>query len=132
MGSPAMPLPPLKPEASVGLSGIGTRCRQRRRPNQLRHQKRLSAILKTQNYQSQFEKNRTKRIFLLTLLGPPFRGGPMTGDIKHLQIQANGISLHVAVSGPPDAPPILCLHGYPEGWLLWRSTMRELSEYRVC
>ncbi len=55
----------------------------------------------------------------------------MIGDIEHLQIQANGITLHVAVSGPPDAPPLLCLHGFPEGWLLWRATMRELSEYRV-
>ena len=55
----------------------------------------------------------------------------MTGDIEHLRVQANGITFHVAVSGPPDAPPILCLHGFPEGWLLWRATMRELSEFRV-
>jgi epoxide hydrolase 4 len=55
----------------------------------------------------------------------------MTAGIEHLQLQANGITFHVAVSGPPAAPPLLCLHGFPEGWLLWRSTMLELGEFRV-
>jgi hypothetical protein len=55
----------------------------------------------------------------------------MTTSIEHRSVQANGITFHVAVSGREDAPPILCLHGFPEGWMSWRRTMEELSEARV-
>lgn len=50
---------------------------------------------------------------------------------EHLRITANGIRFHVAVAGPRDAPPILFLHGFPEGWMSWRATMEELREFRV-
>jgi pimeloyl-ACP methyl ester carboxylesterase len=55
----------------------------------------------------------------------------MASEIEHLQIAANGIRFHVAAAGSKDAPPILFLHGFPEGWLSWREVMEELSEYRV-
>jgi pimeloyl-ACP methyl ester carboxylesterase len=50
---------------------------------------------------------------------------------EHLRIAANGIHFHVAVAGPKDAPPILFLHGFPEGWMSWRAVMEELCEFRV-
>jgi epoxide hydrolase 4 len=55
----------------------------------------------------------------------------MSNRIEHLRIAANGIHFHVAVAGPPEALPILFLHGFPEGWMSWRPVMEALSEYRV-
>jgi epoxide hydrolase 4 len=55
----------------------------------------------------------------------------MQGEIEHLRITANGIHFHVAVAGPKEAPPILFLHGFPEGWMSWRAVIEILSEYRV-
>ena len=52
-------------------------------------------------------------------------------EFEHLRICANGIRFHVAVTGPKDAPPILFLHGFPEGWISWRVVMQEMDEYRV-
>jgi pimeloyl-ACP methyl ester carboxylesterase len=55
----------------------------------------------------------------------------MTTSIEHLRIPANGIHFHVATAGDKDAPPILFLHGFPEGWMSWRDVMGILSEYRM-
>ena len=44
----------------------------------------------------------------------------MTTTIEHREVRANGINFHVAVSGRPEGPPVLCLHGFPEGWMSWR------------
>ena len=51
--------------------------------------------------------------------------------IEHRSVEANGITFHVASSGPEDAPAILCLHGFPEGWMVWRAVMEQLPEARV-
>nr|WP_252263460.1 alpha/beta hydrolase [Paracidobacterium acidisoli] len=51
--------------------------------------------------------------------------------IEHRQVAANGITFHVAVSGPQSAPQILCLHGYPEGWMSWRHVMELMPECRI-
>lgn len=51
--------------------------------------------------------------------------------IEHRQIEANGITFHVAVSGREDALPILCLHGFPEGWMSWRHIMDLLPDCRI-
>ena len=53
------------------------------------------------------------------------------GTIEHMHVEANGVRFHVAVSGPPDAPALLCLHGFPEGWMSWRAIMGELDGVRV-
>jgi pimeloyl-ACP methyl ester carboxylesterase len=43
-----------------------------------------------------------------------------------------GVRVHVASSGPADAPPLLALHGFPQHWWAWREVMRELDgEFRV-
>jgi epoxide hydrolase 4 len=55
----------------------------------------------------------------------------MTAAIVHRQIEANGITFHVAISGPEHAVPILCLHGFPEGWMSWRHLMQLLPESRI-
>ena len=37
-----------------------------------------------------------------------------------------------AETGPADAPPVLCLHGWPQHWLIWRGVWPALAgEYRV-
>ncbi len=55
----------------------------------------------------------------------------MTTSVEHEHVRANGITFHVAASGPRDAPPVLCLHGFPEGWMSWRPVMAALPEARV-
>ena len=55
----------------------------------------------------------------------------MSCQIEQIRIAANGIHFNVAVAGPRDAPSILFLHGFPEGWMSWRAVMESLSEYRV-
>ena len=50
--------------------------------------------------------------------------------IEHRRISANGIDFHVAVAGPADAPAVLCLHGFPEGWMSWRPVMQRLPSVR--
>ena len=43
-----------------------------------------------------------------------------------------GVRVHVAETGPQDAPPVLCLHGWPQHWLIWRGVWPALAgEYRV-
>jgi pimeloyl-ACP methyl ester carboxylesterase len=53
------------------------------------------------------------------------------GAIEHRHVHANGITFHVAVSGPIDGPSVLCLHGFPEGWMSWRQVMGDLDYARV-
>ena len=55
----------------------------------------------------------------------------MTANIEHLRVGANGITFHVAVAGGKDAPPVLGLHGFPEGWMSWRPVMELLAEARM-
>ena len=38
-----------------------------------------------------------------------------------------GVRLHVAEAGDPEAPPVLCLHGWPQHWLIWRRVIAELA-----
>lgn len=52
-------------------------------------------------------------------------------DIAHKQVQANGISLHVAEAGA--GPLVLLCHGFPELWYSWRHQIDALAAagYRV-
>jgi pimeloyl-ACP methyl ester carboxylesterase len=47
--------------------------------------------------------------------------------IEHRLVLANDTTFHVATAGPGAGPPVLCLHGFPEGWMSWRPVMRELG-----
>lgn len=45
---------------------------------------------------------------------------------------STGLRMHVAESGPPDAPAVLLLHGFPQSWWEWRKVIAPLAEhYRV-
>lgn len=46
-------------------------------------------------------------------------------EIAHRQIDANGISMHVAEAGA--GTPVLFCHGFPELWYSWRHQMRALA-----
>jgi pimeloyl-ACP methyl ester carboxylesterase len=56
---------------------------------------------------------------------------PPEPQIEHRAVAANGINFHVAVAGPTDAPPVFCLHGFPEGWMSWRPLMQALPSVRI-
>jgi pimeloyl-ACP methyl ester carboxylesterase len=43
-----------------------------------------------------------------------------------------GVRAHVACAGPPDAPPVVALHGFPQHWYCWRRVIEALGgEYRI-
>ena len=43
-----------------------------------------------------------------------------------------GVRVHLATAGPPGAPPVLALHGWPQHWWSWRFVIEELAgEYRL-
>ena len=43
-----------------------------------------------------------------------------------------GVRVHVAETGPESAPAVLCLHGWPQHFLIWRGVWPQLAdEYRV-
>ena len=42
-----------------------------------------------------------------------------------------GVRVHLAAAGPPDAPVVLCLHGWPQHWWSWREVIGELPDLRV-
>ena len=56
----------------------------------------------------------------------------MPNTLSHKRICVNGTELHVAISKPPQAkskgPDVLCIHGFPEGWMGWRPLMREMPD----
>ena len=57
---------------------------------------------------------------------------PIVEGVDHRFVDANGIRIHVAESGSPDAPPVLLLHGWPQHWFMWREVMASLGdEYRL-
>lgn len=54
-------------------------------------------------------------------------------DIEHTTVHVNGLRLHVAQAGPPDGPPVILLHGFPEFWGGWLKQIPALAAagYRV-
>jgi pimeloyl-ACP methyl ester carboxylesterase len=57
---------------------------------------------------------------------------PQVEGIEHRDVTVRGIRLHVAEGGPPDAPPVLLLHGWPQHWWMWREILVELArDHRV-
>ncbi|MFJ9695623.1 alpha/beta fold hydrolase [Kitasatospora sp. NPDC101183] len=55
----------------------------------------------------------------------------MYEDIKHSEVEVNGVRLHLAEQG--EGPLVLLLHGFPESWYSWRHQFAPLAEagYRV-
>lgn len=50
-------------------------------------------------------------------------------EIRHRQIETNGISMHLAEAGDPDPdkPPVILCHGFPELWYSWRHQLPVLA-----
>jgi pimeloyl-ACP methyl ester carboxylesterase len=47
-------------------------------------------------------------------------------------VSAGGLRVHLAEAGPPDAEPVLLLHGWPQHWYEWRHLVAPLSQrYRL-
>lgn len=56
----------------------------------------------------------------------------MTVELEHMRVVANGLSMNVVAAGPRDAPAMVLLHGFPEGWMSWRHVMTRLADrFRV-
>jgi pimeloyl-ACP methyl ester carboxylesterase len=59
------------------------------------------------------------------------RPGELFG-VRHDYLDAGGLRTHVALAGPPDAPPVMLVHGWPQHWWAWRHVIPVLAErYRV-
>ena len=58
---------------------------------------------------------------------------PEVAGVEHSHHDlATGVRVHLAAAGPADAPPVLCLHGWPQHWWSWRHVIDELAgEYRL-
>src|ERR1700722_10443771 len=41
-------------------------------------------------------------------------------QLRHEQVTVDGTSIHAVTAGPPGAPVLLLLHGWPESWATWR------------
>jgi pimeloyl-ACP methyl ester carboxylesterase len=52
--------------------------------------------------------------------------------LNHRNVKVAGISLHVVEAGPPDAPTVLFLHGWPECWVAFKQIMPALGERAHC
>ena len=65
---------------------------------------------------------------------PPVGAFPMphVDGVEHRYLDVDGVRLHLAEAGDPDAEPLLLLHGWPQHWWTWRALIPPLAErYRV-
>jgi pimeloyl-ACP methyl ester carboxylesterase len=52
----------------------------------------------------------------------------MRSPIAFSHRSTNGVSLHVADTGPPEGPLVVLLHGFPEFWYGWRHQIEPLAD----
>src|SRR3954452_6695849 len=55
---------------------------------------------------------------------------PDVRGVTHEWIDAGGLRMHVALAGPENAPPVVCVHGWPQNWWAWRHLIPALSVNR--
>jgi pimeloyl-ACP methyl ester carboxylesterase len=48
--------------------------------------------------------------------------------IRHRSVSTNGITMHLAESGPDDGRTVVLCHGFPECWYSWRHQLVALGE----
>ena len=58
---------------------------------------------------------------------------PQVAGVEHREVSVRGLRIHVATAGPPDGPPVVLQHGWPQHWYEWRHLIGPLAEagYRV-
>lgn len=63
----------------------------------------------------------------------PLPDDPLPEGGRRRFLDTPGVRLHVVEAGPPDAPPVVLLHGFPEFWWSWRRQIPALAAagYRV-
>lgn len=54
--------------------------------------------------------------------------GPMTSDVEHGFLLANGVRLHYVQSG--QGKLVLFLHGFPQCWYAWRKVLPGVGRFR--
>ncbi|HEY7629639.1 MAG TPA: alpha/beta hydrolase [Thermoleophilaceae bacterium] len=55
---------------------------------------------------------------------------PELAGVKHRDVVVRGVRLHVAEAGAGE--PVVCLHGWPQNWWVWRGVIPGLADrYRV-
>jgi pimeloyl-ACP methyl ester carboxylesterase len=52
--------------------------------------------------------------------------------LNHRNVNVAGILLHVVEAGPPNAPTVLFLHGWPESWATFEQVISALGERVHC
>ena len=57
---------------------------------------------------------------------------PQLPGVRHRDVDAGGVRLHVAEAGPQDGPALLLVHGWPQHWWCWRKVVGELAEDHRC
>jgi pimeloyl-ACP methyl ester carboxylesterase len=53
---------------------------------------------------------------------------PDVPGVEHRFVDARGLRVHLAEAGPPDAPPLLLLHGWPQHWYMWHEVIAGLRD----
>lgn len=53
-------------------------------------------------------------------------GIPELEGVEHRFVEASGVRFHVAEAG--SGPPLLCVHGWPQHWWVWRKLIPELAQ----
>jgi pimeloyl-ACP methyl ester carboxylesterase len=54
---------------------------------------------------------------------------PELAGVQHRFVALpTGVRVHLAEAGPDDAPRILCLHGWPQHWWIWRRVIGLLGD----
>ena len=48
-------------------------------------------------------------------------------SLEHRTLKVDGLNLHAVMAGPPDGPPVILLHGFPEFWYGWRYQIGALA-----
>src|SRR3954468_11431739 len=61
---------------------------------------------------------------------PSLQTPPDVRGVTHEWVDAAGLRTHVALPGPPDGPPILLVHGWPQNWWAWRHLIPTLATTR--
>jgi pimeloyl-ACP methyl ester carboxylesterase len=62
----------------------------------------------------------------------PPRPFPHVPGVAHRYVETPRLRFHLAEAGPPDAEPLVLLHGWPQHWYMWRHQIPPLAErYRL-